>query len=273
MAKKKRPVKKRTDVSLPDEPTRPSDSMLDYIWLIYGQKKIGKTALASMFEDPFFCMWEEGGKALSLFQRPMPDWRTFIKYITLLRETDKFRTVINDTADMMYDRCMDFVCTKRAIVHPGLEDDFGASWSAVKKEFRRRINDVALAGKGIVFTSHSVQREIKKRGGGKYDRIVPTMSGQCEDVVDSLVDVWAYFDYDGDERFLQIEGDELVAAGHRLEGRFLYTDGTPIKRIPMGKSRQEAYTNLVAAFNNELEKEVEPKRRKRKTNLPKRRSK
>lgn len=38
-----------------------------------------------------------------------------------------------------------------------------------------------------------------------------------------------------------------------MDGTFMTPAGNPIGMIPMGNSAQEAYTNFVSAYNNELE--------------------
>jgi len=59
---------------------------------------------------------------------------------------------------------------------------------------------------------------------------------------------------------LTILGDDFTDAGHRLNEepgpRFLHTDKSPIRTIPMGKTSKEAYENFLRAFNNQLVKEV-----------------
>ena len=65
-----------------------------------------------------------------------------------------------------------------------------------------------------------------------------------------IVDVVAYYQYIGNERYLTIRGDEEVTAGTRTKNHFLTPSGEPIFRIPMGKSEEEAFKNLENAFNN-----------------------
>jgi hypothetical protein len=63
-----------------------------------------------------------------------------------------------------------------------------------------------------------------------------------------MVDIWAHMEYDNKgNRRIQLTGSTELAAGHRLEGRFVGADS-----VPMGKSSKEAYRNFVAAFENKL---------------------
>ena len=249
---KKKPV---SELSLPDTKSGASDSLFDYIILITGEKKIGKTSLAShMGPAPFFAMFEPGGKAQSLYQRPINSWDDWLVYMRLLRKNHRFNPVVIDTADMMYRLCFDFVCKRMGIDHPS-DEAYGKGWEAVRQEMNLTFNKLGALGKGIILISHSKEAEVKKRDGTSHHLIVPALSGQARDIIEPLVDIWGYYHYDGDARFLQIQGDDQVSAGHRTGHRFRYTDGTPIKSIPMGNSSREAYSNFTLAWENQLPKE------------------
>lgn len=239
-------------LTLPTERSKPSGRLADYLILLFGEKKIGKTDLTAQFPDTFHMMTEPGGKSQAIFQRPVNNWREFIGYVKLLEKDKTFKNVTVDTADILYSHAFDFVSQKEGFDHPS-EEAYGKGWKAIRDEFTKWILRLIATGKGVTFISHATEREIKMRGGEKYDRISPTMSGQARDVLEGLVDLWFYYGYDGDDRVLTIQGSDHIGAGHRLKHNFKYTDGTPIVEIPMGRSAEEAYANLIAAFNNKLE--------------------
>jgi hypothetical protein len=223
-----------------------------------GAKKIGKTSLFSHAENSFYMMCEPGGKGLELYQRPCPTWKRFTGYVDLLEKDKEFTPIIVDTADLAYEICLTHTCWEMGIDHP-TDAGYGKGWNAVKQEFRKQINRLGLTKKGLAFISHSAEREVETRSGKSYSKLVPSMSGQAREMMESLIDIWIMYDYVGDERYMQILGDDHVSAGHRLEGRFRYTDGTRIKFIHAGNSSLEAWNNLQAAFANELERpEEEP---------------
>lgn len=239
------------ELSLPSSPSKPSDRMLDYSLLIYGEKKIGKTSMFAYAESAFFMMFEPGGKALSIYQRPIPSWESFKKYVSLVLKSKQFKTVVIDTAEYSYKACLDHVCKKLCIEHPS-EEDWGRGWQAVKDEYTREINRLLHSGLGIVFLSHYVEKEVKKRDGSTYHHTEPSLPGQAKEVLEGLVDIWAFYTYDHDKRILVIQGDDHIGAGHRVESQFRYVDGTPIRSIEMGDSPKEAYGNFVKAFENKL---------------------
>ena len=250
-----------TEFTLPKERSRPCDKLQDYSSLIYGRKKIGKTTLASMFKKAFFMLCEPGGKALSLYARPVRNWLEFKAYVRLIIKSKNFENVVIDTADYSYEYCFDYQCKKMVIDHPA-DEAWGKGWKAIKKEYSSEITKLLHSGKGVIFISHAREEEVKKRGGETYNRTASTLSGQAKELLEGLVDIWAFYTYEGDQRVLIIQGDDYIDAGHRVEGRFLYSDGSPMEKINMGNSKEEAYTNFVAAFENKLDKPIKAVKKK-----------
>lgn len=258
-------------LTLPTERSVPSNKLSDFLILLFGEKKIGKTDLTAQFPDTFHLMTEPGGKAQSIYQRPINNWREFQGYVKLLEKDKRFRNVTVDTADLLYQYAFDYVAQKEGFDHPS-EEAYGKGWKAIRDEFSKWVLRLIATGKGVTFISHATEREIKMRGGEKYDRLQPTMSGQARDILEGLVDLWFYYGYDGGNRVLTIQGSDYIGAGHRLKQNFRYTDGTPISEIPMGHDAEEAYRNLIAAFQNKLDNpHVEAAAPKKKLTLKKRR--
>lgn len=256
-----------SSLTLPTAKSVPEESMQNYSVLIYGAKKIGKTSLVAEFPRTMFLMCEPGGKALSIFQRPVRNWREFEGYIDLVIKSKDFDTIAIDTADYSYDYCLEAVCEKLVIDHPS-EEEYGKGWKAVKQEYTKVISKLLHSGKGVVFISHSKDSEFKTRKNDSYHKVGSSMSGQAKEVLEGLIDIWVNYAYDGKRRYLTIQGSDEIDAGHRLQGHFNYADGTPIERIPMGNSAKEAYRNLMAAFANKLEaKNQEPEKKKIKLSL------
>lgn len=243
-------------VALPTKDTPPRTELHHFMQLWYGRVKIGKTALAKQFPNTLFLFFEEGGKALYTRSMLMTDWLTFRKTVKLLTTTKhSYQNVVIDTGEIAYERCLEWVCAKMAIDHPS-DEEYGKGWQAVKKEFNMQVLALNNSGLGIIVNSH--EKIVKVQGRrDEISRIQPSLSTQALSVIEAMVDVFAYLRYDDDgNRVIQIVGDEIISAGHRLgddANRFKYADGSPIEMIPMGKSAAEAYTNLVAAFNNELD--------------------
>jgi len=235
---------------LPTEKSVPKANMGEYSILIYGEKKIGKTTIAAEFPDALFLMCEPGAKDLSVYKVDVKNWGDLVHTIDLLEKTGaKFKTVIMDTVDAAYDMCFDYMCIKLVIDHPHDANDYGKSWKKIKQEFARQINRLMRLG-GFIALSHATLKEVDTLEG-KIARMMPTLSGQAEEVLVGLIDIWAYYGYSGGTRLLTIRGNEFVGGGTRLQNHFNTPDGKQILEIPMGRSAKEAYTNLLAAYNNE----------------------
>lgn len=248
MAKLIKPGKEPEKLSLPLSLSVPKTSLSDYSILLYGQEKIGKTDLAAQFEENFFMMFEPGARALSVYQAEIQNWTEAEQYVALLKkEKDRFRTLTWDTCDIAYNMCLKQTCIDEGFDHPS-DEGYGKGWSKVNSRFAELVNMSLKLNRGVIFTSHAAEKEITTRLGDKYSRIVPTMSGGARNVIEALVDIWIYLYYDkAGERWMRIRGNDQVAAGHRLQNHF-----KGIERIPMGRNAKEAYTNLVAAFENNL---------------------
>lgn len=271
--RKRKQEEEEPELTLPDERSEPSSELGDYSLLIYGEKKIGKTSLAAQFPDAFFLMCEPGGKGLEIYQRPVNRWVEFLRYKRLLRRDREFRTVVVDTADRLYDMAFDYMCAKLAIEHPHDENDFGKSWRQIKMEFTRHVNDLLTLDKGVIFLSHTREEEVKTRGGRAYTRLQPSIAGQARDVLEAIVDIWCYYGYEGTDRTIWLQGDELVSAGHRLEDHFNYREGGAIRELNVQGSAEGAYTLFTRAFANDIPKPEQPEERPRKKKLRRKRKK
>jgi len=239
---------KRTTLAFPAKKSAPRQDLGEFSILIFGREKIGKTSFAAEFDDALFLMCEPGGRDLEIFQKEVMDWKEFKGFVELLEnDRERFKTVVVDTADRCFKMCEEYMLKKMVIQHAS-DEDFGKGWSMISDEFASVILRLLKVGRGVIFTSHAAEKEIKARDGRKYDRVVPTMSKQARQILEPIVDIWGYMEYDPQEgRSLRLRGDSQVSCGHRLQNHFI-----GIESIPMGKTAKVAYNNFVRAFNNDL---------------------
>jgi hypothetical protein len=244
---------KSTAVSLPIKKKQPSSSIEDFTWLIYGDKKIGKTSLTSQFPEALIYGFEPGTKALEVFAVDIPNWETALAYNDELFESEnQFKNIVIDTGKVAYDRNMQFICNREGIAHPA-DQAYGKGWSAVAKSFEKFHYDIVSNGYGMVIVSHEKFVETELPSGLKQTKIEPDLSGSSLNFYHGLVDIIARYHFIGSQRFLTIRGNENECAGCRMSKNFLTPSGKKVVRIPMGNSESEAYENLMKAFNNEQE--------------------
>lgn len=252
-AKKIQKKKAKAALTLPTQKRKPTSDIADFTWLIYGDKKIGKTSLTSCFPNALIYSFEPGTKALEVFAVDIPDWASAVEYNEQLFTTDhKFKNVVIDTGKIAYDRNMAHVCKEMKIDHPQ-DAAYGKGWSAVGKSFEKFHLDLTSNGLGIVVVAHEKVTEIELASGLKTNKIEPDLSNSSMNFYHGMVDIVARYHFIGDQRFLTIRGNEGEIAGCRMKKNFLTPEGERIVRIPMGDSEQEAYDNLYKAFRNEQE--------------------
>ncbi|MEK7093365.1 MAG: ATP-binding protein [Patescibacteria group bacterium] len=233
-------------LTLPTELSTIVTDLSGHSVLIYSEPKAGKTSLCAQFPDNMFFMFEPGAKSIAVYQREVRNWTEFQTYIGLVEQSGRFKTVTIDTIDVAYTMCMAWVCKENGWEHAS-DGEYGKGWNAVRAEFSKQINRVLKLGRGVIFTSHAVEKDIKsKLGDGEYTRIVPTMSGQARDICEALVDIWIYMYHEKGQRMMRIRGNEQIAAGHRLQGDYF----KDLEVIPAGNDAKTAYTNLTNAFHN-----------------------
>lgn len=241
--KRKVNMEKKVGVSLPTEISVPATELGLYSILLFGEPKVGKTSLAAHFPDAFLLEFEPGGRAIRAFQKDVHSWSEFKEYLTLLEGTNRFKTVVMDTADIAYKMCLEWICQEKGFEHPS-DESYGKGWSLVNSEFVAQIHRMLNLGRGVIFVSHAQEKEIKSRLGDTYEKIVPTMSGGGRAALEALADIWAYM-YHGKEgrRWIRIRGNDHIAAGCRLKERFV-----GVEEINLGRSDEEAYRHFVSAF-------------------------
>lgn len=274
--REKRPKKSReekdaaTPFILAAERTEPVRDLGEALILIFGERKIGKTSLANLFPKALTLAFEVGYKGLRLYKNDMESWKTARAALRALKKDKTYKTIVIDTADIAYKFCEAHVNDENGVEDPG-DLPYGKGWRAIRKEFEGWLNALAKTGKGVIILSHAGDQDITTRDGETYSRLMPTMAKQAREIIEGMVDVWGCYQYAGKRRVLTILGDEDVSAGHRFVDQFRTPDGRRLRRISMGKSAEQGYKNLVAAFKNtwvppnesyidQSEEEVAPKK-------------
>jgi hypothetical protein len=266
----KRPKKKRkTGRRLTREKHIPSTDFHSYVKVIYGDIGVGKTTLALQQPNTHAFMFDYN-TSYECYQDLVNSWDDFIalqsdllsgNYSDIL-SGDYIENVIIDGLQIAYDMALDYGCKILGIDHPGGMNDYGATWSKIKRYFITPIREIVNSGIGVTFICHATETEIESRTGRKFVKLEPDLSGQAKS---TIIRPWPnlfYYHHGGNgERYLQIVGDDYIEAKNRMQKdgkHFMTPDGEPVFKIPMGKNEKEAYNNLMLAFNNKQIKSFQP---------------
>jgi hypothetical protein len=279
--KTKRSRARRDELTLPTEPSVVSDVMSDYSFVVHGERKIGKTTLATAEENVLVLSFDPLRPGLAILQRHCPDWSTFKVYISKLvelatKDYDGFPypRVVVDRVDLAYGAALAHICRQRGIKHPSDVDDWGSTWGAIKREFESTVMKAMALPCGTWFICHSEWKKTKTVSGREKECLRPQLSGQADGIVNGLADgVFAYC-WDDAERVLVVRGDDEVNAGNNLDTHFYTPDGKPIREIYMGTSAAEAWALFNRAFHNkQTYATMDEKRKEESASKPKPRGK
>ena len=244
-------MKKKTKTfTLPTKKTIPKEKLSDYSILLYGTPGIGKTTLCSEFPDALFLTTETGSKSLSIYDRPIKKWSNFVSAIKLLKEDKQFKNIILDRVDKLYDMCFKYMCdTVLMIDHPQDEKDYGKSWGEINKEYYKWIDKLLALDKGVVMVSHQQEKEIKTLSGLEFNKLTPLVRKGPE-YIHGQVDCIFYYTMKGNRRYLFLQEDDYITAKQRIKNHFFTKKGERVISINCGDSSEEAYKNLMRAYNN-----------------------
>lgn len=199
-------------------------------FLIYGDKKSGKTSNAVKFPRPILVAFEKGYNMLSgVMAQPINKWKEaldvkkqLLKDAKAVEDGEKdetvFKTVVVDTADLAYDMCEAYILAKEGVDYLD-ETESKRGYKAVEREYDSYFQDIVKAGYTLVVISHSDTKQIKENGE-KYDKTQPTVDKRGLKVLARLVDVIGYSTFESTENgenrmVLYLRGSKELEAGSR----------------------------------------------------------
>ena len=205
-------------MALPAKKTPPKTILEEQIILIYGAPKIGKSTLASQFNNPLFLAAEAGLNNLEVFQVPIPTWESFLESCKdIAGSKHEFKTVVIDTVDNLFKACREYVQKKNGFAHEA-DLGFGKGYDLVKSEFSRALVKLSLLPYGLVMISHADIVEIKTRTA-TISKAVPTLQKSARGIVLGMADIVLYAESivtdEGEMRVLKTKPSENWEAGDR----------------------------------------------------------
>lgn len=217
-------------IVIPTEATKEdlNEAIFESLILLYGPPKIGKSKFCAELGDNIFISTEPGLKFLKTRKMKCRTWAAFLQILDTLEAAyaagkltgDMF---IVDTVDNLFSYCRSYVCEKKKIDHPS-DLAFGKGWEALGTEWNNSILRLAAMDRGIIFVSHSKEKEVTA-GGMKQQKTVPSLSGASYAAVNALVDFIFYADFKQFKnpktkktevkRVLYTKGTDAIEAGDR----------------------------------------------------------
>ena len=200
-------------------------------FLIYGDRKVGKTTCACSFPKAILLGFEKGWDYLDgVLPVPINSWKEaldvkkqLLKDAKVVADGEKsetvYKTVIVDTIDIAYDLCEKFILDKEGVEYLD-ETEKMRGYRAVSREYDKFFQEIVKANYTLVIISHATSKQIKENGE-KYDKTIPTLPDRGFQVIARLVDVCAYASYETDAdtgattSMLTLRGGKNLEAGSR----------------------------------------------------------
>ena len=184
---------------LPNKVWKPILNLTLATTLIHGPPKIGKTTLANQWPGVWFLATEIGQKWITTHEPTIIEsWEHFLEVCAWIatNRPKKFgdgkplKTLAVDTIDLAFKMCYETTCDEMGINSPA-DLDYGVGWAAISDEFSRVITKLTKLPYGLIFISHSKEKQIKSRSR-KIDRIEPALMVTGLKVVSAISDIILY---------------------------------------------------------------------------------
>lgn len=220
--------------------------------------KSGKTTLASEIDKVFIAEFELGaGDIHNILRAPMNrwnDWKQVVKQAVVNKDQLKSKIEIFaiDTIDEAYKLCEKYICQKNNVSTIG-DIPYGCGYKLLDEEFMSTFRELAYAGYGLFFISHSTEKTFKNDEGEEYTQIAPALPNRPYNLINKMVDSIVYLrevvtQKEGKKekkRFLFFRGDDRFLAGSRLKYIAPYVE--------------LSYKNLIDTISNAVEEEIKHK--------------
>lgn len=239
-------------------------------FLIYGDRKVGKTTCACSFPKAILLGFEKGWDYLDgVIPVPINSWKEaldvkkqLIKDADAVNKGEKddksFITVVVDTIDIAYDLCEKYILDKEGVEYLD-ETEKMRGYRAVSREYDKFFQEIMKAGYTLVCISHATTKQVKENGE-KYDKTIPTVPDRGFLVVSRLVDVCGYatFKANPDEpenphRILIMRGSKNLEAGSR--NRYMSKE-IPFTYEALKKDMEQAVDKMKADGGNVTDEAV-----------------
>lgn len=232
------------------KPHEVSRDLRGYSVLFYGEPKSGKTTIASKFPRSLLLAFEKGYNALpGVMAYPVNTWGEFKKVLGELKDPavqERYQTVIVDTADIAYNLCEKYVCTREGVDTIG-DLAYGKGYAMVGSEFDESIRKILQLNYGLILISHATDKNFKDANGNEYQQIVPTLDKRGRLICERTCDIIGYS--------ATVNTDNGVRTRLYMRGTPRYVAGSRFKYVP--EYIDFSYDNLVTAIADAIDKQAQ----------------
>lgn len=127
------------------------------IFWFYGEPSTRKTSVAAKFPNALIVATEKGYKFINgVFPVDINNWNDMRQIYRQLKDEQvkaKFKTIVFDRADTLYEYCKEYVCKTNGISDLG-ELAYSQGYVKARKEFNSIIKGIENLGYGMVFITH-----------------------------------------------------------------------------------------------------------------------
>lgn len=199
------------------QPTKLSSGLQGVNFLFYGEPGTRKTSVAAQFPDALIAATENGTKFISnAYVQKILTWGDFKNFVRELRTPavmERYKTIVLDRADTLYDYCYDYCLSALNISDPS-ELGYGKSWKMIKKEWKTAIGTIEKYGYGIIFICHDKDLLDKKMN---YIGTKISMDNSAVSVIRGLVDFTLNLRFDIKDGSKEDTKERTVIAYSQLE--------------------------------------------------------
>jgi len=211
------------------EPSIPKQKMEEYIWVITGRNKVGKTTLANDFPKPYHFKFEPSTSGLLTHEFDVMKksnelnkhaWVVFKAGVNEFIENDGygFKTAIFDPFGVPYDLAKDYIKKKYNVDSPADIGDFGKGWGFVNDEVEGIIRKLLSNEFGVIFVAHMKTTTEKDGLGGEKNKIDLDVGGKAGKFLKNMTDIFLLADFDEEgQRKLFVRPTNHQEAGSRLD--------------------------------------------------------
>lgn len=200
-------------------------------WLVIGLPKVGKSTLASGFEDCLYlCTSEKEVGSLKVPYILIDSWEKALEVTDELinnRQKYPYKFIVVDFVDAVWTMCVSAVCDKLGVTHTS-DAGYGKGVDTVDTYFKRWITTLVASDYGIIFISHVNQKDVIVLGGS-VTKTICSLPVRARMIIFPLVNVIGCIDYKTVKglntvtgkaeivrrRVISFEGNEYVEAGDR----------------------------------------------------------